>query len=179
MPNITIPPLIPLPEDHPQTRGDAKEDLFATLFSPATPRSSPAVSPPPEEKSKSKHASRHSRGSSSASTDSEFGSFVSVPSAEDPLSQFVSASSSVPFTPLQNFGFFEDARGTQTQEKASKGVLDELLRNENDPLFFLRDGVLFSVRWESASGMTPYVRLGRYTARRTTRILEGCVASGL
>ncbi|KAJ3526519.1 hypothetical protein NM688_g8252 [Phlebia brevispora] len=130
---ISIPPLIPLPKDNQQSNGDAKDDIFATLFSPATPRPSPATSPPPGDSGRPKYGQRHSRTSS---TDSEFGSFVSVPSQEDPLSQFVSASDSVPFTPLQNFEFFEGAKAAQDKNK--QGVLDELLNHEADPLYFLR-----------------------------------------
>ncbi|GJE96157.1 TLD-domain-containing protein [Phanerochaete sordida] len=78
----------------------------------------------------------HSRASS---TDSEFGSFVSVPSAEDPLHQLGSDAPQL-FSPVQNFGFFdrftEEAKAAT--EKNKKGVLDELLKHEDDPLYFLR-----------------------------------------
>ena len=81
----------------------------------------------------------HSRTSS---VDSDFGSFVSVPSAEDPLHQVTSVSVQSPFTPLQNFEFFgnftEEAKAATA--KNQQGVLDELLNHEADPLYFLRSG---------------------------------------
>lgn len=136
-PPISIPPLIPLPKNSKVPVDDPKDDIFATLFAPATPRPSPSTSPPSGGVVRPKLFPRHSR---TTSTDSDFGSFVSVPSQEDPLSQFVSASDpdSVPFTPLQNFDFFEDAKSAQ--EKNKKGVLDELLNHDADPLYFLRSG---------------------------------------
>ncbi|KAF7799183.1 hypothetical protein EIP86_010414 [Pleurotus ostreatoroseus] len=136
MPPISIPPLIPLPKDNHAPPDDPKDDIFATLFSPATPRPSPSTSPPSNGVTRPKAIPRHTRSASIASTDSDFGSFVSVPSQEDPLSQFVSSSDSVPFTPLQNFEFFEDAK--VAQEKNKKGVLEELLNHDADPLYFLR-----------------------------------------
>lgn len=136
---LSIPPLIPLPAGTDQsTTHDAKDDLFATLFSPATPRASPTLEPVPDE-DLVRPKPRHSR---TTSTDSDFGSFVSVPSAEDPLHQLASNTVQESFSPLQNFEFFdrfaEEAKAAT--EKNKKGVLDELLHHEDDPLYFLRDG---------------------------------------
>lgn len=131
-----IPPLIPLPSSRPDN--DAQEDLFATLFTPSTPRASPTLGPIPDRDPQPK-SFRHSR---TASVDSDFGAFVSVSSTEDPLSpQLGEDGSSGPFSPLQNLEFFdrfaEDARAATERNK--KGVLNELLEHEDDPLYFLHD----------------------------------------
>lgn len=116
---------------------DDKEDLFATLFSPATPRASPTLRPVPDEPPI--RPVRHSR---SASIDSDFGSFVSVPSSEDPLHQLDQEFSPVPFSPAPNFDFFDrftdDAKAATERNK--KDLLDELLQHERDPTAFLRAG---------------------------------------
>ena len=79
-----------------------------------------------------------------ASVESDFGSFVSVPSAEDPLHHPLSATDGDgvgSFGSLQSFGFFdrfgEEARAATAKNKA--GVLDELLQHQDDPLYFLQD----------------------------------------
>lgn len=48
-----------------------------------------------------------------------------------------------PFSPLQNFEFFDKfAEGAKAAtEKNKKGFLEELLRHEDDPLYFLRAGM--------------------------------------
>lgn len=136
---ISIPPLIPLPgADEPRsTVHDDKEDIFATLFSPATPRASPTPRSVPD--GLLRPAVRHSR---SASVDSDFGSFVSVPSSEDPLHQVEPEFSPVPFSPAPNFEFFD--RFTEyakvATEKNKRQILGELLENEADPGTFLRLG---------------------------------------
>lgn len=142
---ISIPPLIPLPVGTGQPTGthDPQDDLFATLFSPSTPRASPTHELISDEDSAatSRPKLRHSH-SRTASVDSDFGSFISVPSTEDPLHQISSTSVSSPFSPLQNFEFFdrftEEAKAAT--EKNKKGLLDELLHHEEDPLYFLRSG---------------------------------------
>lgn len=120
---------------------DSKDDIFATLFSPATPRASPTLQPVSDEPATESTRPRMRTHCRTSSTDSEFGSFVSVPSAEDPLHQLASDISQ-PFSPIQNFEFFdrfaEEAKAAT--EKNKKGVLDELLRHEDDPLYFLRSG---------------------------------------
>ena len=142
---ISIPPLIPLPVGTAQsTTHDPKDDLFATLFSPSTPRASPTFEPIPHEDSAAiaRPKLRHSH-SRTSSVDSDFGSFVSVPSTEDPLHPGSSADfEQTSFSPLQNFEFFdrfaEEAKAAT--QKNQKGVLDELLKHEDDPLYFLRSG---------------------------------------
>ncbi|RPD72705.1 hypothetical protein L226DRAFT_427609, partial [Lentinus tigrinus ALCF2SS1-7] len=126
---IPIAPLIPLPE---ATKGDEKEDIFATLFSPPTPRASPSRTPEPTY-------SRTSRHVRTESNDSEFGAFVSVPATEDPL-HLANAPEPAPFTPLQNYEFFdkftEDARAAS--ERKRREVLGELLQHEDDPMYWLQ-----------------------------------------
>lgn len=139
MSSIPIPPLIPLPSNAETSNsiGDDKEDIFATLFSPATPRGSPTLQPVLYEPSR---PTRHSR---TFSVDSDFGSFVSVPSSEDPLHGLGDTVESVPFTPVKNFEFFdrftEDAKAAT--ERSKKDVLDELLQSERDSASFLRSGM--------------------------------------
>ncbi|EKM48990.1 uncharacterized protein PHACADRAFT_189009 [Phanerochaete carnosa HHB-10118-sp] len=140
---ISIPPLIPLPAETSRrlTNNDAKDDIFATLFSPATPRASPTLHPVPDEPIMEIVRPRNTEHSRTSSTDSEFGSFVSVPSTEDPLHQ-LGSDAGQPFSPVRNFEFFdrfaEEAKAATERNK--KGVLDELLQHEDDPLYFLRSG---------------------------------------
>ncbi|KAI0085507.1 hypothetical protein BDY19DRAFT_965372 [Irpex rosettiformis] len=140
--SIPIPPLIPLPEETQNAVGDDKEDVFATLFSPATPRGSPTMRPVPDEPPE---PSRHAR---TASVESDFGSFVSVPSTEDPLHQQEENGGLAPFTPVDNFEFFdkftEDAK--LATEKKKTDLLDELFQNDKDPTAFLR-GVCTQLRY--------------------------------
>jgi hypothetical protein len=130
----SIPPLIPLPANS-ETRSTARdndEDIFATLFSPATPRASPTLESAPFEPIR---PVRHNR---TASVDSEFGSFVSVPSTEDPLYQLTQ--DPTPFTPVKNFEFFDQftENAKAATERNKMGILDELLQHEMDPASFLR-----------------------------------------
>ncbi|KAI0753832.1 TLD-domain-containing protein [Fomes fomentarius] len=114
-------------------KGEDKEDIFATLFSPPTPRASPTQTPEPE--STSSRPARHAR---TESTDSDFGAFVSVPATEDPL-RLGDVTEPAPFTPLQNYEFFdrftEDAKAAS--ERRRKEMLDEL-QHEDDPLYWLQ-----------------------------------------
>ncbi|KAJ7271123.1 TLD-domain-containing protein [Mycena rebaudengoi] len=125
---------------------------FSTLFSPPTPRASPVLSPlfvplqPP-----SAHAPE-------PSPDSEFGSFVSVPAEEDPLSSLMtpgldlpppleatSASSSGsptrPSHPRSTSQVFFDQFSQSAKERTAsqRGLLDELLQHEDDPLYWIKD----------------------------------------
>nr|VWP00784.1 Transcription factor MBP1 [Ganoderma boninense] len=125
---IHISPLIPL-----QIRkGEDKEDLFATLFSPPTPRASPTRTPEPNSGWSARHARQES-------TDSEFGAFVSVPATEDPL-RLADGPNLGPYDSQQNYEFFdkftEDAKAAS--EKRRSQVLDELLQHEDDPLYWLQ-----------------------------------------
>lgn len=139
---LSIPPLIPLPPGSDQsTTHDPKDDIFATLFSPATPRASPTLQPVPDE-AMSEPVRPNLRHSRTSSVDSDFGSFVSVPSTEDPLHQQASDIAQISFSPLHNFEFFdrftEEAKAAT--EKNKKVVLNELLHHQDDPLYFLRSG---------------------------------------
>ncbi|KAI0820544.1 hypothetical protein BC628DRAFT_1276649, partial [Trametes gibbosa] len=124
---IAIAPLIPLPA---QRLTSDKDDIFATLFSPPTPRASPTHSPDP---------SRPSRHVRTESTDSDFGAFVSVSAAEDPLHLGEDAVTTT-FALPQNQEFFdrftEDAK--VSSERKRREVLDELLHHEEDPLYWLQ-----------------------------------------
>ena len=129
-----IPPLIPLPasETQPNRQNNsdraAKEDLFSTLFSPSTPRASPTLESAslPSIQAPTKH-------NRTVSTDSEFGAFVSVPENEDPLASTPDVGAYQ--SPPQGTQFLEDA--IAANERNKKGILDELLRHEEDPLYFL------------------------------------------
>jgi hypothetical protein len=137
------PPAIASPSTYAAV--DADVDRFATLFSPATPPATPilrtAPATPPLQR-QLVHLSTHQPRS--ASSDSDFGSFVSVPPTQDPLA-------TLPFSPLsptptrlqhsrnQSFDFFERfaEEAKAASEKNRRGVLDELLEHEDDPLYFL------------------------------------------
>ncbi|TBU40035.1 TLD-domain-containing protein [Dichomitus squalens] len=123
-----IPPLIPVPVQ----KGDEKEDVFASLFSPPTPRASPSRTPEPTYSRPARHARQES-------TDSEFGAFVSVPATEDPL-RLGGGPGPPSFTPLHKSEFFdkfaEDAKAASQQRRSQ--VLDELLQHEDDPLYWLQ-----------------------------------------
>ncbi|CAL1697514.1 unnamed protein product [Somion occarium] len=137
-----IPPLIPLPEGSNRNQNAEKDDLFSTLFSPSTPHASPILGPTGAASSSDARipAVRHAR---TVSSDSEFGAFVSVPSAEDPLASSVREGNDlkdVSFSPLQNTRFFdrfaEEAK--VNADKNKKGILEELLQHQDDPLYFLK-----------------------------------------
>ncbi|KAH9852853.1 hypothetical protein C2E23DRAFT_700424, partial [Lenzites betulinus] len=125
---IPISPLIPLPVQ--QHTGIDQDDVFANLFSPPTPRASPTHSPDP---------SRPTRHVRTESSESDFGAFVSVSSAEDPLHLGEDAMSDT-FALPQNQEFFdrftEDAK--VASERKRREVLDELLHHEEDPLYWLK-----------------------------------------
>ena len=116
---------------------DEKEDLFATLFSPPTPPASPFPALAPDStittSDTKPQSSKHSRRFSTSS--SEFGSFVSVPTTEDPLY----ANHQAAFSPisLQFFDRFTDHAARSNAEK--RQVLDELLLHQDDPLYWVDD----------------------------------------
>jgi hypothetical protein len=131
------------PDTQKQLVNDEAIDVFATLFSPATPRPTPTSSP--------RHVLLplnpvpHTRSlERSSSLESEFGAFVSVAQSEDPLS--------AAFTPLasptrgevelkekpgQNASllFFDNftSEAKRASEANKKGYLEELLIHEDDP----------------------------------------------
>ncbi|EMD32723.1 hypothetical protein CERSUDRAFT_108566 [Gelatoporia subvermispora B] len=134
---LSFPPLIPLPDDTQGPPNEDKDDIFSTLFSPPTPRASPTPAGVHTSSSPVLRAPRHTR---SDSTDSEFGAFVSVSSTEDPLRSAGLDDDDTPMTPLQNVNFFDrfaqDAKAAA--EKNKRGVLDELLEHQDDPLYWVQ-----------------------------------------
>ncbi|KAJ7459501.1 TLD-domain-containing protein [Mycena galericulata] len=154
----SIPVLVPVPApSKPQTPTpstlktpaqidrEAEEafDKFSTLFSPPTPRASP-IDPlflPSEN--------QPTQAPYETLPDSEFGSFVSVPAAQDPLSLLASTPSSVqPANPSSRPGhlrnasqtfFNEFSQSAKDRTETKRGLLDELLIHEDDPLYWLKD----------------------------------------
>ncbi|KAL1741652.1 TLD-domain-containing protein [Schizophyllum fasciatum] len=111
---------------------EAAFDKFATLFSPATPRASPT---PEGKDALNAPAIAQRRPPPITTSDSEFGSFVTVSANEDPLS-FLSTS---PSTTNPSLDFF-DAFGREAKEASERNrrqVLDELLLHDSDPLSFM------------------------------------------
>ncbi|KAF7982682.1 hypothetical protein HWV62_27168 [Athelia sp. TMB] len=173
-PRSSTPQAIPNPKSPatlPPAQNSAEEpeiDKFATLFNPSTPRASPTLPPIFSEarptssiRSNSSHRLSQNFGHTrqDTSNDSDFGGFVSVPPAQDPLSQTLcemppsgsalaqaSAEGQAIFSQLNKrasnsssdiFGQFVD--GTESRGKG-KGYLDELLKHEEDPLYWINDG---------------------------------------
>ena len=139
----SISPLIPLPAGNgtPPSK-PVLDDLFATLFAPATPPASPI---PFGSTSIFSHPSnprpRVGSISTASSTDSEFGAFVSVPASEDPLAQprlsEPSPSRAPPLAfPLSaaSLEFFAEAQAATARNQ--KGLLAELLEHEDDPMYW-------------------------------------------
>ncbi|KAH9023650.1 TLD-domain-containing protein [Lactarius hengduanensis] len=123
------------------------DDLFATLFAPATPPASPLplgspsiFSPPPSARS---HVTSISPASS---TESDFGAFVSVPPSDDPLAQLSSTtepSSTSAVPPPRRLSatitdFFTEAKAATARNQ--QGFLVELLEHEDDPMYWHKRG---------------------------------------
>ena len=138
-------PLIPLPAGNgaplsPPTNPDL-DDLFATLFSPATPPASPTPfgSSPIFERPSNNSRPRVGSISTASSADSDFGAFVSVPASEDPLAQQSSREQS-PSKPSAGHPlsasaeFFAGARAATARKQ--RGLLAELLEHEDDPMYW-------------------------------------------
>jgi hypothetical protein len=116
------------------------DDLFATLFAPATPPASPRplgspsiFSPPPSARSQVTSIS------TASSTESDFGAFVSVPPSEDPLappSSRSEPSSPPPPTARRRLSaeFFAEAKAATARNQ--QGLLVELLEHEDDPMYW-------------------------------------------
>lgn len=124
---------------------DAAEiDRFATLFAPATPPATPT----PVFRDQPLTATRPQQNRNrTASVDSDFGAFVSVPAAQDPLSfdfpvvEPASLKSRVPvITGNASLHYFDQftSNAKTASEQNRRVVLDELLEHEDDPLYFLR-----------------------------------------
>ncbi|KAJ6578770.1 TLD-domain-containing protein [Mycena vulgaris] len=161
----SIPVLVPVPassraptptpsttKTRAQLDREAEEafNKFSTLFSPPTPRASPVLDPLslPELAPSTDVAPP-------MSPDSEFGSFVSVPAAQDPLSLMTpglglvspmqpESSAEAPARPgnprtvSQNF-FDQFSQSAKDRTESKRDLLDELLMHEDDPLYWLKD----------------------------------------
>ncbi|KAH9974213.1 hypothetical protein BJV74DRAFT_190831 [Russula compacta] len=118
------------------------DDLFATLFAPATPPASPAPFASSSSIFSLSASNPRPRGGSITAVspaDSDFGAFVSVPASEHPLAQLSlgEASPSRPLTghPLSvSTGFFAEARAATARNQ--QGFLAELLEHEDDPMYW-------------------------------------------
>lgn len=151
----SIQPLIPLPS-HEQARtpfqkpiaqpqpihsrtnllDEADINRFATLFTPATPPATPTPDQPPTTTRPQHHRNR------TVSAESEFGAFVSVPAAMDPLS-FDFPVTEHPASELSgnaSLDYFDQftSSAKTASEQSRRVVLDELLEHEDDPLYFLQ-----------------------------------------
>ncbi|KAF9218650.1 TLD-domain-containing protein [Gyrodon lividus] len=173
----SMPPLVPLPSqscaqtlsssDFPSQKksqlNESDIDRFATLFSPATPPATPRLTPtgqPPVTAPTSRPIYQRKRTHSSA--DSEFGTFVSVPPSQDPLSldfDFASSNATASLAPAPQFttpsltsvssktaqignsslDYFDQftSNAKTAAEQNRRDVLHELLEHQDDPLYFL------------------------------------------
>ncbi|ESK87364.1 oxidation resistance protein 1 [Moniliophthora roreri MCA 2997] len=146
---IPVAPLIPVPsssslqprpQPQPQpaslskSKRDEEEmyDRFATLFSPPTPRASPSPTPPPiwAPPSKPKTNPVIPRRTIPESPMDDFGAFVSVPPAEDPLA---------PSSSFASFDEFDSGSRADTWLKEAKEASERkrrsLLDEFDDGLF--------------------------------------------
>ncbi|EDR03123.1 uncharacterized protein LACBIDRAFT_295326 [Laccaria bicolor S238N-H82] len=128
-------------------------DKFSTLFSPSTPRASPILGtttlPNPSQPSSSSVPSfYHRHHAKQASSDSDFGAFVSVGPAEDPLLADFEFNDKHPVLKPTTFfdKFAQDAK--RKVEEKRRSVLDELLMHEDDPMYWLKDERTVSVEEE-------------------------------
>lgn len=158
------------PANYSQDKASSDEpdiDKFATLFNPSTPHASPTIQPifsqsrPTSSIRSNNRLSQSQIGSTRLdSNDSDFGGFVSVPPAQDPLSQtFFSetppleailtrdpredsskTSQRVSHSNSDFFGQFVEGAKEQDNQGKGKGYLDELLRHEDDPLYWINHG---------------------------------------
>lgn len=118
------------------------DDLFATLFSPATPPASPIQLASSSSIFSLPVSNPRPRGSSITAVspaDSDFGAFVSVPASEHPLAQLslgeASPSRPLPGHPLSvSAEFFAEARAATARNQ--QGFLAELLEHEDDPMYW-------------------------------------------
>ena len=141
----SVSPLIPAPAGNgtplphpPPTRPDL-DDLFATLFSPATPPASPLLGSSSIFTLPSNPRPPLGSINSASSTDSDFGAFVSVPASEDPLAQPSSISSPIRIPSSGRHlgasdGFFAEAQAATARNQ--QGLLAELLEHEDDPMYW-------------------------------------------
>ena len=120
-------------------------DKFSTLFSPSTPRASPILgttiplNPSQPSPSSSVPSFYHRHHAKQPSSDSDFGAFVSVEPAEDPLlADFEFDDKHPVLKPTTFFDKFAQDAKRKVEEKR-RSVLDELLMHEDDPMYWLKD----------------------------------------
>jgi hypothetical protein len=155
-----IPSLIPTPvplsssvtTPRPPKEDESKDDKFSSLFSPPTPpasrNSTPNSSTPPifpESSSSTEPTKSRPKGHGRTQSEADWGTFVSVPTTQDPLGDFGedfaspvgaregAAQADPSFEFFESFG--ESAR--QASDAKRHSVLDELFNHEDDPLYFL------------------------------------------
>ncbi|KAJ7203581.1 TLD-domain-containing protein [Mycena pura] len=144
----SIPSLIPLPAStsppparkspaQPTREADDAFDKFSNLFLPPTPHASPIPSPV---------QTHRTHTAPQVSPDFEFGSFVSVPAPQDPLSLSafdpispLQPESSQPRRPSETF-FRQFSQSARDRTQTNRGLLDELLLHEDDPMYWLNEG---------------------------------------
>ncbi|KAJ3773197.1 TLD-domain-containing protein [Lentinula raphanica] len=133
----SFPPLIPVPSSSSKPDADEQlEEEFATLFSPPTPRASPE---PPSDMIFKPMTRPVQTQEASNSPDSEFGSFISVPPSEDPLSFTpLPSANTAPSPPSRHvktpsWSFFDSfaQEAKAAHERNKRDVMDELLHEEN------------------------------------------------
>ena len=150
------------------TSREANIDKFATLFTPGTPRASPDLgfTPLPEMRFSDAHRqASHRRVASDSSQQSDFGAFVTVSAFDDPLAadiiedaglQAPMAATPTTATPTtttypkdvqdtkpSSLSFFDQFAQDAKQRSTSRRsvVLEELLKHEDDPLYFLKEEI--------------------------------------
>ncbi|KAL4077831.1 TLD-domain-containing protein [Scleroderma citrinum] len=147
----------PLPRHH---LDESDIDRYAILFSPATPPGTPTHDS--EQRKAKPPCQNRLTHAKSGSSDSEFGPFISVPPNQDPLAPSSSGSATPTMamasptasttrssvtssvvgstktanTSLDYFGQFTTSARVAS-ERSRKGVLDELLEHQDDPMYFL------------------------------------------
>ena len=148
------------------TSREANIDKFATLFTPGTPRASPDLgfTPLPEMRFSDAHRqASHRRVASDSSQQSDFGAFVTVSAFDDPLSADIiedaglqapmvaTPTTATPTTTTHpkdaqdtkpsSLSFFDQFAQDAKQRSTSRRsvVLEELLKHEDDPLYFLKE----------------------------------------
>ncbi|CAK5271928.1 unnamed protein product [Mycena citricolor] len=150
----SIPVLTPVPASKPpksptfENTGSETFDHFSTRFLPPTPRASPVFVADPVP------VPVH-LVDDPTSPDSEFGSFVSGPTLHDPLSDALLESE--PSTASQ--AFFED---TKSRAENNRGLLDELLLHEDEPLYFVKDEEQRTTSPDPEEHLLPSERPNRY-----------------
>ncbi|KIM37742.1 hypothetical protein M413DRAFT_448260 [Hebeloma cylindrosporum] len=165
------------PSVHKQPSKEADIDKFATLFTPGTPRGSPTLGFTPLPEVQHNNASRqasHRRGASESSQKSDFGAFVSVSAFDDPLSAdiFEDGGLQAPMVAIptpttatypkdaqntnSSLSFFDQFAQDAKQRLTSRRsvLLEELLKHEDDPLYFLKEELTTPIPPDTATAET-------------------------